>query len=153
MNFTKSITKAGIILIQQSNDSKQRILITFSKKSQKFGFPKGSREDGKDASLFDTAMREFEEETGYQLLIKERAKLTFEIDNNVYFIIYAANRLKDYIKKVHETIPDKDEIEYIEWKTPEEMMMSPSFLKKCNLGLKSYLLELKKIEENKIKYL
>jgi 8-oxo-dGTP pyrophosphatase MutT (NUDIX family) len=137
--------KAGIILI----DSKKQVLITFSKKSKKYGFPKGSCES-KDTSLFHTAAREFEEETGYKLLVEE-PKLIYEIENNIYFIINASKRIEDYIIQTHETIPDSDEIEFIVWK-PINDMLENHFVNNCNLGLKSYLMEMKKIKLHKRKY-
>lgn len=139
------IHKAGIILI----DSKKQMLITFSKKSKKYGFPKGSCES-KDTSLFHTAAREFEEETGYKLLVEE-PKLIYEIENNIYFIINASKRIEDYIFQTHETIPDSDEIEFIVWK-PINDMLENHFVKNCNLGLKNYLMEMKKIKLHKRKY-
>jgi 8-oxo-dGTP pyrophosphatase MutT (NUDIX family) len=140
------IHKAGIILI----DPNKQVLITFSKKSKKYGFPKGSCES-KDTSLFHTAAREFEEETGYKLLVEE-PRLIYEIENNIYFIIHASNRMEDYIIQTHQCIPDSNEIEFIVWK-PINDMLENQFLKNCNIGLKTYLIEMKKIEIDKKKYL
>tara|TARA_B100001027_G_scaffold191094_2_gene145265 strand:- start:952 stop:1377 length:426 start_codon:yes stop_codon:yes gene_type:complete len=131
------IKKCGVIAIHRSGNV-IRYLIVYSKKSSKYGFPKGGQE--REESFQTTAVREFYEETGYK--IKNETEFNwdelskFRIKNNMYFILKLDNDDLEQLM-VDDGIQDTTEILYKKWMTLDELMRLP--LNKKNFGLNHYL--------------
>jgi 8-oxo-dGTP pyrophosphatase MutT (NUDIX family) len=131
--------KCGIILF---NEEKKSYLLVYGKKSQKWGFPKGHMELGETTK--ETALREFYEETGYELKNVPLEK-TFVVKNNTYFLTTITNEKKHLIQKA-QGIPDDKEIQFFQW-VPKANILNMDILT-CNFGLKAYILYLKRNHEN-----
>lgn len=134
------IQKCGVIIIHEKDDIK-RYLIVYSKKSAKYGFPKGGRE--KSEPIDSTAERELYEETGYRIQIENfewNTLSNFRIKNNFYFIIELQNDLHQYV--IDDGIQDTNEILYKKWMTMEELIKLP--INKKNFGLNHYIKSLNK---------
>ncbi len=126
--------KCGIILIDE-NSLEKKYLVVYSKKSKKFGFPKGTQEQGE--SYTRTALREFREETGYtfqnpNLKLHEKEKL--HVLNNIYYIVRFQNNRNEFLQD--QGIQDTKEIAYKLWMTKDEISQIPK--EKVNLGLNFY---------------
>lgn len=126
--------KCGVILINELEDGK--ILIVYSKKSKKYGFPKGGQEESESYSR--TALRELREESGYSIkksnfILDKQPKIY--VKNNIYFIVPFHCKKDDFLKD--HGIQDTDEIEFKKWYTKEELLELP--IKECNLGLSYYI--------------
>lgn len=129
------IQKCGVIIIHEKDDIK-RYLIVYSKKSAKYGFPKGGRE--KCEPIDSTAERELYEETGYRIQIDNfewNTLSNFRIKNNFYFILELQNDLHQYV--IDDGIQDTNEILYKKWMTMEELLKLP--INKKNFGLNHYI--------------
>ena len=118
--------KCGIILY---NVDTQKYLLVHGKKSQKWGFPKGHMEPGESEE--ETALREFYEETGIVLNKALESKIRFR--NNIYFSVSTHNC---DVPTVY-NIPDKNEIEYVEWFSEQDMLRLN--ITECNFGLKNWI--------------
>jgi len=111
--------RCGIILYHPVHN---KYLLVRGKYSQKWGFPKGHMEDGEAEE--ETAIREFEEETGLRVGRPFENRLRF--GNNVYFIKTSReNRTPAAL--------DRNEIEEIRWFTLSEITNLPKDA--CNFGL------------------
>lgn len=133
MNSSVQQKKCGVILIH--ND--EFYLVVYSKKSKKFGFPKGGQEFAESNTR--TALRELEEETGYSFQdskFRLNGKNTMKVHNNLYFIVpfYCDDR-NEFLKD--SGIKDTTEISYKVWLTKEELQEIPS--KKKNVGLNYFI--------------
>ena len=131
--------KCGIILF---NEDKNSYLLVYGKKSQKWGFPKGHMELGETTR--ETALREFYEETGYELQNVSLNK-TFIVKNNTYFLTTIKDENKHLIQKA-KSIPDDKEIQFFQW-IPKANLLNMDILT-CNFGLKAYILHLKRVREH-----
>lgn len=131
--------KCGIILY---NEEKNSYLLVYGKKSQKWGFPKGHMEIGETTQ--QTALREFYEETGYELQNVSLDK-TFIVKNNTYFLTTIKDEKKHLIQKT-KSIPDDEEIQFFQW-IPKANLLNMDILT-CNFGLKAYILHLKRVGEH-----
>lgn len=128
--------RCGIILIHV-NDFEENFLLVWSKKSRKWGFPKGGMEEGE--TFQETAIREFYEETGFHFTKKIKLSKTFTIFNNIYYIITIFNPMTE----LQETqIPDSEEIAQKKWFSKTDLLKSN--ILDCNMGLKHWILFLKK---------
>ena len=128
--------KCGFILINASGDE-EKFLIVYSKKSRKYGFPKGGQEYGETDE--ETALREFQEESGYEfrqpLEFKDLQKI--RKFNNIYFLFRFNIPLEQVVKDIG--IVDTKEIGFRKWMTlPELKTIS---YEQCNLGLNFFLRE------------
>lgn len=132
------IKKCGIILFNRNNN---KYFLVHGRKSNKWGFPKGHMERGETEKI--TALREFYEETGFQLSPYIELNRKYIVKNNIYFQVSIDN-MNELIKVV-ETIPDKNEIEKYEWFSITEILKMN--IKDLNFGLKTWILN-KKYEEN-----
>ena len=130
--------KCGIILY---NTNEKKFCLVHGKKSKKWGFPKGHMEKGETEKI--TALREFYEETGFQLSPLIELNKKYIVKNNIYFQVSIEN-LNELIK-VEDTIPDQNEIEKYEWFFIEDILTMN--IKNLNFGLKTFILN-KKYEEN-----
>jgi 8-oxo-dGTP pyrophosphatase MutT (NUDIX family) len=123
--------KCGIILVDNS-EKIEKYLIVFSKKSNKYGFPKGSPEIGE--SYTRTALREFREETGYTFKDKHfklYSKEKFYVLNNLYFIVRFHCKKDEFLNETD--IEDTNEICFKKWITREELLSLNK--KMLNVGL------------------
>jgi tRNA nucleotidyltransferase (CCA-adding enzyme) len=132
------VKKCGIILYNKNN---KKYFLVHGRKSNKWGFPKGHMEKGETEKI--TALREFYEETGFQLSPLIELNKKYIVKNNIYFQVSIEN-LNELIK-VEDTIPDRNEIEKYEWFFIEEILRMN--IKYLNFGLKTFILN-KKYEEN-----
>lgn len=127
--------KCGIILVDMNNPCVKKILIVFSRKSKKYGFPKGGQEENEKWE--NTAIRELKEETGYQLksenLLQDAKR--FLISNNVYFILPFYNSRNNVVEEG--PILDRKEILYKKWMSIEELETIKS--EHFNLGLRHFM--------------
>ena len=117
--------------------SENLFLIVYSKKSRKWGFPKGGMEQNE--TVQETAIREFYEETGYKFKFHPNLSKVFQYFNNLYYIVTILNPKED----LRETsIQDTEEILEKKWVSKDDLYdLSPS---KCNMGLKQWIAFLKK---------
>jgi len=90
--------------------------------SRKWGFPKGHMEWGEMEE--QTAMREFEEETG--LTVRAPFEYRLRFGNNIYFV-------KNQCEERKPNIRDKNEIDDVRWFSHQEIMDFPK--ERCNFGL------------------
>ena len=132
------IKKCGIILF---NRNSKKYFLVHGRKSNKWGFPKGHMEKGETEK--NTALREFYEETGFQLSPYIELNKKYIVKNNIYFQV-SINNINEIIKIV-ENIPDGNEIEKYEWFSINEILNMN--IKDLNFGLKTWILN-KKYEEN-----
>jgi len=111
--------RCGIILYHPTTS---KYLLVRGIESKKWGFPKGHMEWGEAEE--QTAIREFEEETGLTIHAPFDSRLRF--GNNIYF-------LKTQCEDRLPNIRDKHEIDKVQWFTQNEIL---NFSKdKCNFGL------------------
>ena len=101
--YKKKIPTAGGIILYNNN-----ILLVKIKNSNKYGLPKGKKE--KNESIYDTAIREVNEETGLNICSYIHDKFIYvNILNTKFYII----NLKEKINIFNNF--DKNEIEDIQW--------------------------------------
>ena len=132
--------RCGIIL-SYKKDFETFYLIVYSKKSRKWGFPKGGTDENE--SYKDAALREFYEETGYKFIYCKKMLKKFQYRNNLYFILSISCPEKELIET---EIPDSEEILEKKWIAKQDLLQIEK--EKCNMGLKQWMLFL-----NKKKYL
>ena len=132
------VKKCGIILY---NKNTKKYFLVHGRKSNKWGFPKGHMEKGETEKT--TALREFYEETGFQLSPFIELNKKYIVKNNIYFQVSIESL--DELIKVEDTIPDRNEIEKYEWFFIEDILEMN--IKYLNFGLKTFILN-KKYEEN-----
>ncbi len=105
------IQKCGVIVMYKK-ESIVQYLIVYSKKSGKYGFPKGGRENKE--SIETTAERELYEETGYRIKNKKDFSWSdlsnFRIKNNFYYILEFGDNLNEDMED--DGIQDTNEILY-----------------------------------------
>lgn len=133
--------RCGIILIRKNvpcND----FLIVYSKKSRKWGFPKGGVE--KNETMKEAALREFYEETGYKFTFNIPLSKVFQYLNNIYYIVTILNPEKELVETM---IPDSEEILEKKWISTKDLLEMND--EKCNMGLKQWILFLKKKSKQK----
>jgi 8-oxo-dGTP pyrophosphatase MutT (NUDIX family) len=130
------MTRCGIIL-SYNKYFETYYLIVYSKKSKKWGFPKGGAHENE--SYKDTALREFYEETGYKFIYSKKMSKKFQYRNNLYFIVYISCPEKELIET---DIPDSDEILEKKWIAKQDLLKIEE--EKCNMGLKQWILFLNK---------
>ena len=128
------VKKCGIILW---NQSKEKVLLVYGKKSSKWGFPKGHMEENETEQ--ETAHREFFEETGFRLSHDLHNHDKYIIRNNIYFIV-TIHHESELIQEAN-IIPDSKEIDRYEWISINELLRFE--LQKCNFGLKTWILNKK----------
>lgn len=133
---TKQI-KTGIIFIKYQDFQEPMFLIVYSRKSKKFGFPKGTFEKDKDGNIFESAKREIYEETGIKLIPNLKLDLRFQVKNNIYFILKLYKNINSIVLSQSTDIPDSNEIQYYKWVSLSDLKKIPS--KTLNLGLKTYI--------------
>ena len=105
--------RAGII--GYDFDSKQNIrILTVLQSNGRWSFPKGHSEPGE--TLFETAIREFLEETGYGGKIYHVHPVPIRVDN-VYLYVALLNRRE----KIKVPKKFKDEILKIKWMTIDQL--------------------------------
>ena len=130
------IQKCGVIVMYKK-ESIVQYLIVYSKKSGKYGFPKGGRENKE--SIETTAERELYEETGYRIKNKKDFSWSdlsnFRIKNNFYYILEFGDNLNEDMED--DGIQDTNEILYKKWMTLEELVNIP--INKKNFGLNHYI--------------
>lgn len=133
--------RCGIIVIHKTILG-NLFLIVYSKKSRKWGFPKGGMEQNE--TVQETAIREFYEETGYKFTFHPNLSKVFQYFNNLYYIVTILNPKED----LRETsIQDTEEILEKKWVSKADLYeLSPS---KCNMGLKKWIAFLKKKSHEK----
>lgn len=117
------INKCGIILLNKNNE----ILLVKQRISQKWGFPKGSR-DIDDGNFFITSIRELYEETGIILYNNYNIVNDFVINKCYLIVIKMTKDTNIYIR-------DQNEIETARFFTIEEILD----LKDCNSILNKYI--------------
>lgn len=132
------VKKCGIILYDKNS---KKYFLVHGRKSNKWGFPKGHMEKGETEKI--TALREFYEETGFQLSSLVELNKKYIVKNNVYFQVSIDNL--NQLIKVEDTIPDMNEIEKYEWFYIDDILKMN--IKDLNFGLKTFILN-KKYEEN-----
>jgi 8-oxo-dGTP pyrophosphatase MutT (NUDIX family) len=118
--------KCGIILF---NEEEQKYFLVFGRKSSKWGFPKGHMEKGETEK--ETALREFYEETGFELKNRD-LKNRFQIKNNIYFQTSISNP-NELVQK-NTDIPDSNEILKTDWLSLIDIIALD--IQNCNFGLK-----------------
>lgn len=111
--------RCGIILYHPTTG---KYLLVRGIDSKKWGFPKGHMEWGEIEE--QTAIREFEEETGLTVRAPFDHRLRF--GNNVYFV-------KTHCEERQPSIRDTKEIDDVQWFTLNEIMAFPK--DQCNFGL------------------
>lgn len=121
--------KCGIILF---NEKEQKYFLVYGRKSNKWGFPKGHMEVGETEE--ETALREFYEETGFELKNQD-LKNRFQIKNNIYFQI-SISHPNELIRKTND-IPDSDEILKVAWLSYFDILTLN--IENCNFGLKIWI--------------
>lgn len=124
------IKKCGIIYYDVKEN---KYLLVYGKKSDKWGFPKGHQEN--EETEEETAIREFQEETGIMIL-KNNLNEKVRFKNNIYFQVNT--EIKSMIN-----IQDTKEILKASWFSMNEIIQIPKYM--MNYGLKCWLNE-KKIE-------
>lgn len=125
--------KAGVIIIDHT-PSLSLYLIVYSKKSKKFGFPKGTCE--KNESIYQCAKREFYEETGMELRSKVRYNNQYKVFNNTYFIFDCYDDINNILLQKSNDIPDSNEISHYQWVDEKELV---TLKNQSNIGLKTYI--------------
>jgi tRNA nucleotidyltransferase (CCA-adding enzyme) len=123
--------RCGVIFIHSKSPSPE-YLIVFSKKSRKWGFPKGGMEPNETCK--ETAVRELYEETGYQLRSVGDFSQVFQYFNNLYYIMTTSNPKNDLIES---TIPDSVEIARKLWISETDLLKMSR--KECNMGLNQWV--------------
>ena len=130
--------KCGIILF---NEKEQKYFLVYGRKSNKWGFPKGHMEEGETEK--ETALREFYEETGFELK-NQNLNNRFQIKNNIYFQI-SISHPNELIQKTT-IIPDSNEILKVAWLSFVDILALD--IENCNFGLKFWM---KKMKNNNVK--
>jgi len=125
--------KCGIILF---NEKEQKYFLVYGRKSNKWGFPKGHMESGETEK--ETALREFYEETGFELKNQDLHN-RFQIKNNIYFQI-SISHPNELIQKTT-IIPDSNEILKTAWLSFIDILALD--IENCNFGLKFWMKKMK----------
>lgn len=108
----KNIYGAGIVMFDLNPQHGLNILMVFGKRSEKYSFPKGHLEK-EDLTLQDCAIREFKEETGYDVFIPSNAP--YWVSNNggkpyIFYLLFP-NSIIAHPDKIGPRINDNDIIE------------------------------------------
>jgi len=111
--------RCGIILYHPQTG---KYLLVRGIDSRKWGFPKGHMEWGEVEE--ETAIREFEEETGLTVGAPFDHRLRF--GNNIYFV-------KTHCEERQPVVQDTKEIDEVQWFTKSEILALPK--DRCNFGL------------------
>ena len=125
-------TKSGIIMIDVCN---KKVLLVRNKICNKYGFPKGSIDRKTDKSYKDCALREFNEETSFNIgsqLIKDNMWIILD---KIYFYIVVCD-FNDYKPPIN---IKNNEIDKVLWHNINELDKKDNNINLYNRSLRQFI--------------